>query len=63
MIALLGITNDHVVSAPLSEPMMEELERLNNLLDAFKKFTSKGEYDEFKNLIGNGLLTGNDKLD
>jgi len=59
----LGITNDHVVSAPLSEPMMEELERLNNLLDAFKKFTSKGEYDEFKNLIGNGLLTGNDKLD
>ncbi len=47
MIALLGITNNHVVSAPLSEPMMVELEKLNNLLASFLKYGKNGEFDLF----------------
>lgn len=43
--------------------MMEELERLNNLLAAFLKFTGKGEFEEFKDLMANGQLTGDKKAD
>jgi len=47
MIALLGITNNHVVSAPLSEPMMVELEKLNNLLASFLKYANDGDNELF----------------